>query len=278
MRPAYIGLAIAWILVTVVTSYRLMVIAPLIFAVFLVPAVVCLVYGIVAQEPARAGTGENAKTGVSAVPEAPPQAPPAAGPAVQESEDMDSAAAYAKEAVFSSLRRFILMVVATLLLAVPLAGYLVKVLQGDGPDLAVDRWDELVFDGGRALIIPLAYFIPGAFVIAAVKGPAGAALGGALVIAAVFLCPAGLLRFARTGSMTAAFGFPFLVAMIRRIGWLSYTGFLLTCIALGFVMIVFAAVPDLGIVILVSFTALVSVFEARYLAILFDHHRGADGI
>jgi len=51
MRPVFIGVAIAWILFTFVTSYRLFYNAPLIFGVLLIIPILILIYGLLAEEP-----------------------------------------------------------------------------------------------------------------------------------------------------------------------------------------------------------------------------------
>jgi len=51
MRPVYIGVAIAWILFTFVTSFRLFSNAPVIFGFFLIIPILILIYGLRAEEP-----------------------------------------------------------------------------------------------------------------------------------------------------------------------------------------------------------------------------------
>jgi ABC-type bacteriocin/lantibiotic exporter with double-glycine peptidase domain len=51
MRPVFIGVAIAWILFTVVTSFRLLYNAPVIFGVCLIIPILILIYGLLAEEP-----------------------------------------------------------------------------------------------------------------------------------------------------------------------------------------------------------------------------------
>jgi hypothetical protein len=51
MRPAFIGFALVWIVGMCVTNFRLMVNAPEIFIIFLIPPVILLIYGLRANEP-----------------------------------------------------------------------------------------------------------------------------------------------------------------------------------------------------------------------------------
>jgi hypothetical protein len=50
MRPAFVGLAIAWILFLFATSLRLFYNAPLIFGFFLIIPIFILIYGLLAEE------------------------------------------------------------------------------------------------------------------------------------------------------------------------------------------------------------------------------------
>jgi hypothetical protein len=62
MRPAFIGFALVWILVTFVTSFRMLVNAPVFFMIFLVPPVLVLLYGLLGEAPVPAAAEETGKT------------------------------------------------------------------------------------------------------------------------------------------------------------------------------------------------------------------------
>jgi hypothetical protein len=309
MRSGYVGFALAWILMTILTSQRLMANAPGIFFVFLVPPGLILLYGLAAQEPplpepvlmapALPGQPDFSLPPVPAagapdlhsVPAMAPAGPNAAPPGT----GFDEAVDYAKAAFFRSGRQVILLTLATILFAIPLCGYLVRVLHGDEHAPEAGGWAGLFYDGIRAAIILMIYLLPAAMVYSitasimnshAVTSPGylgasqsvaiyGVLLGIVLLLAAAFFAPAGLIRFARTGSMNAAFSFGPVVTMIRRIGWLPYSGFLMICFILAFIASVLTTIPYIGLLIILVLTAPIAIVEARYLVILYDHGSGA---
>jgi hypothetical protein len=299
MRPGFIGYAIVWTLLTCVLSYNLMFSAPLLFVIFLVPAGLLLLYGLSADEPALQAPrpavpgpagypASSTTTGQSLsylppVPAGPPATAAPASPVPQLGPGFDDAYGYAQTATFGSGKQFVLMVLSTLLLAVPLCGYLVRVLRGVDPAEELQDRGGLLADGIRAWIILVLYTLPAIIVFAVTStiqprgagNPAlitfGVLLGLALMVASAYFAPAGLLRFARTGSMSDAFGFGPLFVMIRRIGGLTYTGFLITCLILSFLVEIFAFVPYLGWIIILVLIPPVAIFAARYFVLLYDY-------
>ena len=129
---------------------------------------------------------------------------------------------YTKEAIVGKWNKWLMLIIATILLGIPLMGYAMKILRGEKPAPEVDDWGTLFIDGIKAWIVSLIYSIPiiiiglvvgGAFALALLSGnyyAMGAALGamaiGALVIfvlgiiITIFLV-IGIVRFARTGSI-----------------------------------------------------------------------------
>ena len=266
MRPLYVGFALAGFGWMVLRNNRLMLEAPLIFLIFLIPPAVVLYYGLTAEEPkpkpepprqppanctppdsvlamleptaphpaqkpvapdsfylppvTRTPPSFDEREPVaplrSVIPDSPrlitvqpatttPPAPPSAvqAPAeplisgipastlrytVQPSRTialtppdgvgepdavllpgepagtrMTGALRYAAAAVSGSGKRFILLVLATLLFAVPLSGYLVRVMKGADPAPEVQGWTGLVIDGIKADLIVVLYLIAGFF-------------------------------------------------------------------------------------------------------------------
>jgi uncharacterized membrane protein len=68
--------------------------------------------------------------------------------------------AYAKAAVFGKYKRWLMLVVATILLGIPLFGYLMKVLRSENPSPEVKDWRTLFVDGIKYLAVTLIYTIP----------------------------------------------------------------------------------------------------------------------
>jgi hypothetical protein len=75
MRPAFVGLAIAWILFVFATSYRLLYNAPLIIGFFLIIPIFILIYGLLAEEP-KAEKGPDTAVEKSGQQDDSPEIPP----------------------------------------------------------------------------------------------------------------------------------------------------------------------------------------------------------
>jgi hypothetical protein len=151
--------------------------------------------------------------------------------------------AYAKNGVFENKNKWLMLIIATILLELPLMGYLMKVFRAEKPAPEVQDWGTLFIDGIKWLIVCIIYFIPllivYAILIAIVGGAAltgdsdammGAMAGAGLLglialvlyIITALLLPIAAVRFARTGSIGEALQFKAVIAQIGRIGWVSY--------------------------------------------------------
>src|SRR5512137_1488155 len=67
---------------------------------------------------------------------------------------------YAKEAVVGKWNKWVMLIIATILLGLPLMGYALKVLRGEKPAPEVEDWGTLFIDGIKYLIVGLIYAIP----------------------------------------------------------------------------------------------------------------------
>ncbi|MHB8052292.1 MAG: DUF4013 domain-containing protein [Methanoregula sp.] len=151
--------------------------------------------------------------------------------------------AYAKGGTVENKSKWLMLIIATILLELPLMGYLMKVLRAEKPAPEVQDWGTLFSDGIKFLIVGIIYYIPlfivYAIAIAIVGASAfsgdpnvvmGAMAGaGLLGLIAIILCiiiglilPIAAVRFARTGSIGEAFNFRAIFGHIGKIGWISY--------------------------------------------------------
>ncbi|MFA5347769.1 MAG: DUF4013 domain-containing protein [Methanoregula sp.] len=199
---------------------------------------------------------------------------------------------YAQEGLIGKWMKWLLLLVATILLGIPLLGYELKILRGEKPSPEVSDWGTLIIDGIKFLVIVLIYLIPliiigiisiAPLVLAVLGGqPAAilAAIGAALIgfvvfvivaiIIALFAC-FGVIRFARTGSMGEAFNFSGILATIGRIGWLPYIlALIILFIIIGIVEAIGSAIPFIGQLLLFLITPFIVLFEARYMCQLYD--------
>jgi len=203
--------------------------------------------------------------------------------------------AYAKDAVVGKWMQWLLLVIATIILCIPLLGYSLKVFRGEKPAPEVTGWGTLFIDGIKYLIVSLIWAIPtlviffvtiGAGILATVgQDPTevmGAIMGmlfGFIVVAIVAIltmifATIGIIRFARTGSMGEAFNFKEITATIGRIGWGSYIialiVFIVIWIVIETIIAIIGMIPILGSIIGFVLIAPVMLFQARYLCQVYD--------
>jgi len=199
---------------------------------------------------------------------------------------------YAQEGLVGKWMKWLLLLVATILLSLPLLGYALKILRGEKPSPEVSDWGTLFVDGIKYVVIVLIYFIPliiigvisivplGLAILGGQPAAILAAIGAALVGFVVFVVVAiiialiacmGVIRFARTGSMGEAFNFSAILATIGRIGWLPYIfALIIMIIIIGIVEFICMAIPFIGGLISFVLTPFIIMFEARYLCQIYD--------
>jgi hypothetical protein len=216
---------------------------------------------------------------------------------------------YTKEAIAGKWMQWLLLVIATILLCLPLLGYSLKILRGEKPAPEVTGWGSLFIDGIKYVIVSIIWAIPaliiffvtiGAGILALSGDPASmngagsmtlsvdvvsvmGVIGGMFFGLIIFLIVAiitfvfvtiGIIRFARTGSMGEAFNFGEILATIRKIGWGSYIISLVVLIVVLIVIEIISSIlgmiPVLGIIIELVLIAPVTIFEARYLCQVYD--------
>jgi hypothetical protein len=202
---------------------------------------------------------------------------------------------YTKEAVVGNWNKWLMLIIATILLALPLMGYAMKVLRGEKPAPEVVDWGTLFIDGIKAWIVSLIYAIPiiivgfvvaGAFALALWSGnyyAMGAALGamaiGALVIFVLGIIITvfwviGIVRFARTGSIGEAFNISNILATINKIGWVPYIIALIIlmiiAIIIQIIFMIIRLIPFLGIIICLCLIAPLALLFTRYICLLYD--------
>jgi hypothetical protein len=204
---------------------------------------------------------------------------------------------YVKEGIIDKVNTWLLLMIATLILAIPLMGYIISVYRGTRPAPEVGGWSKLIVDGILLLIVGIIYAIPiiilefliigAAFVTRMGSHPTTmmTALAGAGILAVILIlvaiiialvAPIGIIRFARTGNFAEAFNFGEIMATIKKIGWLSYIlALIIITIVVGIpVLILWAiltaliiALPIVGLVlagiILLIVIPIIAVFEAR---------------
>jgi hypothetical protein len=199
---------------------------------------------------------------------------------------------YAKEGLVGKWMKWILLLVATILLSLPLMGYSLKILRGEKPAPDVDGWVTLFIDGIKYLIICIIYAIPLIIILAlamapmlaaAMSGNANAIMAGAggfLIGLVIFVIVSiiiglfefiGIVRFARSGSMGEAFNFKEILATIGKIGWGTYIiALIIMGIIVGIIEVICSLIPVVGMLILFILMPFIVMFQARYICLLYD--------
>ncbi len=213
---------------------------------------------------------------------------------------------YAKEAVAGKWMQWLLLVIATVLLCLPLLGYTLKVLRGEKPAPEVTDWGTLFVDGIRYVIVSLVWAIPLLIILFVMIGAAlwsfinitAVSVSGTPVssgnpafmmgtlgvfglivviivaILTVIFATIGVIRFARTGSMGEAFNVMEISATIGKIGWENYIIALVVLfvvqVLISVILWIISMIPVLGMIINLVLIAPVLLFEARYLCQVYD--------
>jgi len=202
---------------------------------------------------------------------------------------------YAKEAVVGKWNKWVMLIIATILLGLPLMGYILKVLRGEKPAPEVEDWGTLFIDGIKMFIVSIIYAIPiiivevlllGAAFAGAMSGDATAAMAafGAMAIGLVVVLILaiiialfeliGVVRFARTDSIGEAFNFSAILATNGKIGWVPYI-IALVVLAVCYVVIMIVVtilmmIPILGFLLYLCLISPIALFASRYICQLYD--------
>lgn len=202
---------------------------------------------------------------------------------------------YAKDAVVGKWNKWLMLIIATILLGLPLLGYSMKVLRGEKPAPEVTDWGTLFIDGIKYLIVALIYAIPLIIIWVLVMGAAwlsmmsgnymtmvaaaGTAIVGLLIMLILGIIIAvfeviGVVRFARTGSIGEAFNFGAILATIGKIGWVPYiialVMLIVVAVIFGIIVAIIQIIPILGFIIYFCLIAPWILFISRYVCQIYD--------
>jgi hypothetical protein len=203
---------------------------------------------------------------------------------------------YAKEAVVGKWNKWLMLIIATILLGIPLMGYAMKVLRGEKPAPEVNDWGTLFIDGIKYLIVSLIYALPIIIVWVLVMGASAAAIMSgnysammaafgavALGVLVMFVLAViisvfeviGIVRFARTGSIGEAFNISAILATINKIGWVPYIialiVLIIVAIIVGIIVGILMMIPYIGIIIYMCLIAPIALLFSRYICLLYDN-------
>lgn len=217
---------------------------------------------------------------------------------------LGEAYAYAKEGVVEKTNRWLMLIIATLIICIPLMGYIMKIYRGEKPAPEVDNWGTLFVDGILMFVVSLIYSIPliiiqflmvGSVAASAMSDNPSAMMTGMAGAGALFLVyiivaiiiglivPIAMIRFARSGSFGEAFNFGEVLGTIGKIGWINYIiAMIIVAIVIGipvaiiyFILIMLMlALSVIGILIaILVFLVIIppiAVLQARYVTQIYD--------
>jgi len=219
------------------------------------------------------------------------------GSAIRDSVD------YAKESVWQQWKRWILLTIMSIIFPF-IMGYTMEIYRGKTPPPEIENWGKLFVDGLKYLVAICVYFIPVLIIIVASFMTVGMSIiskvvaggefhfdihdlapyilpiigSGLLVfILGIITClisTIGIIRMARTESFMEAFNVSAILETIRGIGWGSYLLASVVLWIISFVMgIIFnliTEIPYLGIIIMFFVSVVFTIFEARYLTLVYE--------
>jgi len=201
---------------------------------------------------------------------------------------------YAKEAVWGKWKKWVLLVICTIIFPL-LYGYVLQIFRGEKPAPELKNWGKLFIDGICYLVIAIVYMIVPLIIfavmfISAIGGGRNAlplllvAILVLIILAAIIslISLMGIIRFARTGSMSEAFNFSAIIGRIGNIGWGNY---IIALIVLWIVGLAFAfgisllqQVPVIGWIIYLFIIPAYTIFTARYLTLVYDSAPAGDSV
>jgi len=151
---------------------------------------------------------------------------------------------YMRQGVFGNVGRWMRLVLATIILAIPVNGYMMRIYRGAESAPEVDQWGRLFIDGIKLMVVSFVYSIPILLVWVVTYGSMMAgifsgtmddtalaawepnmalvALLYVIEFVIALVIPVVAIRFARSNSFAEAFNFRAIFDHIGKIGWLSY--------------------------------------------------------
>lgn len=124
------------------------------------------------------------------------------------------------------------------------------------------NWSELVKSAIVAHPAAFALIVPGILAI--------------IVVTVIFgiLAVTGIVHMFKRGSFGKAFALGEIFNVISRIGWLRYLGLLVVSLVLGFIIVIFAAIPLVGWLISAFLGLLLSLALSRTIGLMYDAAMG----
>lgn len=210
---------------------------------------------------------------------------------------------YAKDTVWGQWIRWIILAIMSFIFPFIL-GYTMEIYRGRTTPPEIENLGKLFVDGLKFIVAAIVYFIPVIIILVASFLPVAMSIlskiaaggeftynrhelapfilpiiGGLFLafivgIAITLISSIGVIRMARTEHFREAFNFSGILETIRGIGWGSY---IFALIVLWVIVVVFTIIvsiieeiPYIGLIIGLILGVLLTVFEARYMTLLYE--------
>lgn len=181
-----------------------------------------------------------------------------------------------------------------LLLSFFITGYIVRIYRGVKPAPDFTGWTNLFIDGIKLDIVWILWFMPGIVItvltsaefLVSFTDTSGSNLsfllllsllliaGSILIIIALLFGILGVIRFARTNSISEGINFSQILTQIRTIGWGNYIIALVlfaVAAAIYFVVVmVIAFIPYIGWIFILVVNPFFTIFVARYFTLIYE--------
>jgi hypothetical protein len=216
---------------------------------------------------------------------------------------LNDSLSYTKEALWGQWKRWVILFIMSVIFPCIL-GYMMEIYRGSVPAPKPENWGRLFIDGLKFLLVGIIYSIPVLIILIVSFFPimmniitqvsaggeftltpanlipylipitGGVILSVILGIIITLISTIGIVRMARIGGISEAFNFGAILDTIRSIGWVSYIIALIVLtivvIAITLAFSIFEMIPYIGFLIGTFFGVLLTVFESRYLTLLYE--------
>ena len=205
---------------------------------------------------------------------------------------------YAKDGLVGKWVNWLLLIISCIIFPLIL-GYIMRIFRAAPKAPELNEWGNMFIDGIKLLIVVLIYAIPLIIVAIVVFGiaiftgifsmtsvgqgnPAAIAglfltsMFGAIILAILsiiigLILATAVVRFARIDHFGEAFNFTAISAHIGKIGIVSYIiALIIMFIIVWIIEIILMMIPYIGWLLLLILYPVFTLFEARYLTLLYD--------
>jgi hypothetical protein len=210
---------------------------------------------------------------------------------------------FAQTSVWGEWKRWIILTIMSIVFPF-IIGYTMEIYRGRAVPFNPENYVKLFIDGCKLIIAGIIYFIPVGIIILVSFYPlimrmitgilsgeeftleplelapfilqiiGGTLLAFIVGIILFFISTIGLIRMAKMEKFSEAFNFAAILETVRGIGWGAYiVAMIILCLILAVVSVIFSLIdyiPILGMIITFFLGVPLTLFEARYLTMMYE--------